>query len=198
VYGSEQTEPPVVSMFSLIDDPELKRVHAYAVEHSINLENLFHFEGYKVSHSQDDINFVMNYKDFEINIENAEFSEVLIRLFVNRASYDALQFAMENDSYFFNKNVLCFTDVILWDNTTNTNVTKKIQVNFFKDSLEMYDENPLKALKIVTKYGYGYLNIKPYVEDPNRVDDVMLVLLGYEPKLVDGKPVPILYEVIFS
>jgi hypothetical protein len=140
----------------------------------------------------------MNYEDFEINIENAEFSEVLIRFYVNRATYDALQFAMETDTYYFNKNVLCFTDVILWDSKTNMNVTKKVQVNFFKDSIEMYDENPLKALKIVTKYGYGYLNIKPYVEDPDREDDVMLVVLGYESKLIDGKPVPILYEIIFS
>ena len=62
----------------------------------------------------------------------------------------------------------------------------------------MYDENPLKSLKIMTKYGYGYLNIRPYVEDSNRVDDIMLVVLGYETKLVDGEPVPILYEIIFS
>ena len=55
----------------------------------------------------------MNYEDFEINIENAEFSEVLIRFYVNRATYDALQFAMQTDTYYFNKNVLCFTDVIL-------------------------------------------------------------------------------------
>lgn len=198
VYGSEQTEPPVVSIFNLIEDPELKRVHSYALEHGINLENLFHFEGYKVAYSQDDINFIMNYEDFEINIENAEFSEVLIRFYVNRATYDALQFAMQTDTYYFNKNVLCFTDVILWDSKTNTNVTKKIQVNFFKDSVEMYDENPLKSLKIMTKYGYGYLNIRPYMEDPNRVDDIMLVVLGYETKLVDGEPVPILYEIIFS
>jgi len=198
VYGSEQTEPPVVKLFDLIDDPELKRVHSYAVEHSIDLENLFHFEGYKVAYNQDDINFVMNYKDFEINIENAEFSEVLIRLYVNRAAYDALQQAMETDSYYFNKNVLCFTDVILWDSNTNTNVIKRVQVNFFKNATEMYDENPLKSLKICTKYGYGYLNIKPYIEDENREADVMLVCLGYETELKNGELVPILYEIIFS
>jgi hypothetical protein len=140
----------------------------------------------------------MNYEDFEINIENAEFSEVLIRFFVNRAAYDSLQEAMEKDSYFFNKNVLCFTDVILWDNVSNKNVTKRIQVNFFKDLKEMYDENPLKAVKICTKYGYGYLNIRPYVEDMSREEDIMLVCLGYESKLKNGKTVPILYEIIFS
>jgi hypothetical protein len=73
-----------------------------------------------------------------------------------------------------------------------------VQVNFFKDSLEMYDENPLKSLKICTKYGYGYLNIKPYIEDEDRVADVMLVCLGYEKELREGNLVPILYEIIFS
>lgn len=189
-------DPPVVKIFDLIDDPELKRVHAYAVEHSIDLENLFHFEGFRVAYNQDNINFIMNYEDFEINIENADFSEVLIRFYLNRATYEAVQHAMETDSYYFNKNILCFTDVILWDG--NKNIVKKIQVNFFKDLTEMYNESPLKALKICTKYGYGYLNIKPYDKNISREDDVMLVCLGYEAKLVKGKPVPILYEVIFS
>lgn len=198
VYGSEQVEPPIVKIFDLIDDVELKRVHAYAVDHSIDLETLFHFEGYKVAYSQSDINFVMNYKDFEINIANAEFSEVLIRFYLNRATYEALQYAMETDTYYFNKNVQCFTDVVLWDNATNANVTKRVQVNFFKTAAEMYDESPLKALKICTKYGYGYLNIKPYVEDETRTDDFMLVCLGYLPTLLDGNLVPILYEIIFA
>lgn len=198
VYGSEQSEEPIVRLFDLIDDPELKRVHSYAVDHSIDLESLFYFEGYKIAYSQDDINFTMNYKDFEINIANAEFSEVLIRFYVNRATYDALQHAMETDSYYFNKSVLCFMDIILWDSGTNSNVTKKVQVNFFKNSMEMYDENPLKALKICTKYGYGYLNIKPYVEDITRASDIALVCLGYEKELNNGELVPILYEIIFS
>ena len=83
------------------------------MEHSIDVESIFHFQGYKVANTQDDIVFVMNYKDFEINIENAEFSEVLIRFYLNRASYEAIQLAMEKDTYYFNKNVLCFTEVVL-------------------------------------------------------------------------------------
>jgi hypothetical protein len=55
----------------------------------------------------------MDYLDFQINVENAEFSEVLIRFYVNRAAYDAIQFAMDTDTYYFNKNVLCSIDVIL-------------------------------------------------------------------------------------
>lgn len=198
VYGSEQNDPPVVKIFDLIDDVELKRVHSFAIEHGIDLESIFHFRGYKVSYSQDDINFTIDYEDFEINIENAEFSEVLIRFFVNRAAYDALVTAMEEDSYYFNKNVLTYTDIILWDSTLNQNVTKRVQVNLFSSMLEMYDDNILKAVKIKTKYGYGYLNIQPYVEDPERTEDLGLVCLGYEQDLVDGEVVPIVYEIIFS
>jgi len=198
VYGSEQTEPPIVKIFDLIDDPELKRVHSYAVEHNIDLEGLFHFEGYKVAYSQEDTTFTIDYENFQINIENAEFSEVLIRFYVNRAAYDALQHAMDTDTYYFNKNVLCFIDVIIWNNVLNENVIKKVQVNFFKNLLEMYDENPLKSLKICTKYGYGYLNIKPYVEDEEKETDIMLVCLGYEKELKNGELVPILYEIVFS
>lgn len=198
VYGSEQTYQPVVKLLELIDDKELKRLHAYAVERSIDLESLFHFEGYKVAYSQDDIVFTMDYENFEINIENAEFSEVLIRLYINRAMYDTLMAAIENDSYFFNKSVMSYMDVILWNKDLKKNVIKKVQIKYFEDAQEMYDENPLKALKIYTKYGYGYLNIKPYVEDPERTDDIFLVCLGYRKDLIDGKPDPILYEIIFS
>lgn len=198
VYGSEQREAPIVKIFDLIDDPEIKRVHSFAVEHNIDLQSIFYFEGYKVAYSQDDINFIMDYENFEINIENAEFSEVLIRFYLNRAAFETLKTAMDKDSYFFNKNVISFLDVLLWDEVSNQNVKRRVLVKYFKDEKEMYDENPLKAVKIYTKYGFGYLDIKPYVEDPNRTDDIFLINLGWERDLVDGKKVPKLYEIIFS
>ena len=81
---------------------------------------------------------------------------------------------------------------------SNQNVKRRVLVKYFKNEKEMYDENPLKAVKIYTKYGFGYLDIKPYVEDLNRTDDIFLINLGWQRDLVDGKKVPKLYEIIFS
>lgn len=195
VYGSEQKEQPVVKLFDLIEDPELKKVHSYMIDNNIDVESVFHFLGYKVAFTQSDINFIMDYENFEINIENSEFSEVLIRMYVNRAGYEAILIAMESDKYYFNKNILTYIDFIIWDPETKTNVTKKARVNFFKDKNELYDENPLKALKVNTKYGPGYIDIKPYKEDSRRKKDIALVNLGYERDLKDGELVPIVYEI---
>lgn len=191
-YGSNNINriPKKIELFEYANDWHLKRVHAYCIENNIDLEQIFHIQAYKKAWKNGLTSFEINYENFEVTIDNPEFSEIIIRLFINRPSYESIIKAMKDDNFFYNSNALCHVNIQCIINEEKT--VKKVKVNFFNSKKEMFSLSYDKMLCIKTKYGLGYLNIKK-IDDISDISDKPLICLDLKEDMS-----PVLYELILE
>jgi len=131
---------------------------------------------------------VINYDRLTVDfVDNTYDQDFAINMFVDRAVYESMLVAIEDDVNFFNGNLLAIirTSVVLRDEDGNPILDDqgekilqevRVPVYSFVNEAEFLSTNPSKSLRVQTLYGIGYIGL---VDQPYENDNMVAVV--YDP-----------------
>jgi hypothetical protein len=163
---------------------QVLKVHAYMLSKNLNIQDLLFIQ---VANRDGLLNaierdpnqqVVINYDTLKVNfVDNSFDQDFVVNMFVDRAVYESMIIAMEDDVNFFNGNLMAIikqtiivrdsAGIPILDNDGNETTTEiRVPVYSFVNSAEVLSTDPMKSVRIQTLYGPGYIGLVdvPYTD----------------------------------
>jgi hypothetical protein len=155
----------------------LLKVHAYMVENNLDTRDLINIVITNRNGLLTENEVTINYEDLSVTFSETYAQDFSVSVYVNRAVYETIAAAMEDDSIFFKDNIIAVFRI-------NINGEQKIVPVYKLRPTQDESRNPLTSLRIKTKYGIGYVGLLDVTDEPT--EDEYRICIGND---LSGNPI---------
>ncbi len=165
---------------------DFKKVHAYMVSKNFDLTDLMNVKIYTRDGILEENLATIDYENLRITDMNIDGKDFSVTIYANRALFESILAAIENDEFFFAENALAVVRININDQEY------KVKVYSFQNVKEMYSTDPKMSFRIYTPYGIGYVGLLDDNDDPEN-QEYYKICVGFN---TDGSPLIKRLEII--
>jgi len=175
---------------------DLKKVHAYMMDHNFDIQDLLNIKVQNRSGFMDETKVTIDYELLTINILDAEAQDFAVTVFADRALFESILKAIANDQFFFSTSALATLRINEFIDANDDGIVDdgemteiRVPIYTFTNEKDLYtiasqvsttgypNEWRSNILRIYTIYGIGFLGLVQ--EDDVRASNYKIVI-GYD------------------